>query len=148
MSKRPIEKPSKWGNYLLLNREKLDRAKAKLGKEASELDILCEYDKYGGAIRTKEGRIVATGSFFDFVKKVARKAPKIEFGDEYVLTRKRVRKGTKADEVEDEVGEEEEEMEEDVPAVRGPAQKKVSVPGPKVPEGLGGGRKGQAVKKK
>ena len=148
MSKRPIEKPSKWGNYLLLNREKLDRAKAKLGKEASELDILCEYDKYGGAIRTKEGRIVATGSFFDFVKKVARKAPKIEFGDEYVLVRKRVRKGKAEEAEEDEVDEEAEADEEDVPVLKGPAQKKVPVPGPKVPENLGEGRKGRAVKSK
>ena len=147
MSKRPIEKPTALASYLLLNREKLDRARGKLGKEASDLEILVEYDKYGGAIRNKEGRIIKTGSFFDFVNKVPRKAPKIEFDDEYVLVRKRVKKGEKVD-LEEGDEEVDEEKLDDVPAVRGPAQKKVSVPGPKVPEGLGGGRKGQAVKKK
>mgnify|MGYP001606309763 CR=1 FL=1 len=143
MSQRPIEKPTKLASYMLLNNEKLDRARAKLGKDATELEILCEYDKYGGAIRNKEGRVITMGSFFDFVKKVPRKAPKIEFDDEYVLTRKRVKKGAKVEEAEEVV---EEEAEEDVPVLKGPSQKKVPVPGPKVPEGAGE-RKGRAKSK-
>ena len=130
---------------MLLNNEKLSRARAKLGKTATDAQILAEYDKYGGAIRNKEGRAISMGSFFDFTNKVPRKATKIEFDDEYVLLRKRVKKGAKADKVEDEVDEEEHS---DVPVLKGPSQKKVPVPGPKVPEGAGKGRKGRAAKSK
>ena len=102
------------GDFELANPTKLERAKEKLGKSAMDADLLAEYDKYGGAIK-KDGRIIETGSFFDFQTKLPRKEPKIEFGDEYVLIRKKVKKG---EEVEGEV------VAPERPVLAGPAPKK------------------------
>lgn len=93
--KAPRVLPVKLGDFTLLNPEKVERAKAALGDKATDAEILAEYDKYGGAIRTKEGRAISTGVFFDFKLKKPIEKPKIEFDDEYVLVRKKVKKGAK-----------------------------------------------------
>lgn len=69
--------PADYGDFLLYSHEKLDRTingvvgqggrlTGGLGKDASAKAIIAEYDKLGGAIKTKDGRKVETGTFYDF----------------------------------------------------------------------------------
>lgn len=82
--RKPEKPPVDYGNFLLCNHEKLDRAingamgpGGKLiggvGKNASPEAILAEYDKLAGLIRTKDGRKVATGTFYDFENRCPKK---------------------------------------------------------------------------
>ncbi len=70
--------PVSFGDYLLVNHEKLDRvingamaSQGKLGgglgKDASAEAIIAEYDRLGGLILTKGGQKVEMGTFYDFV---------------------------------------------------------------------------------
>jgi hypothetical protein len=98
--------PADFGDFLLVNHDKLDRVingvvgeKGKLtggiGKDAAPEAILAEYDKLGGLVlhkaTTKElnedGELVeqkrnlkvATGAFYDFENEVARKEPRLTY---------------------------------------------------------------------
>ncbi len=83
MKKKTIEAPLNFGDYLICNHEKYDRAingamgsqgrlSGGVGKDATAETILAEYDKLGGLIMTKDGQKVATGSFYDFENRIAR----------------------------------------------------------------------------
>lgn len=105
-----------FGDYILLSSEKLRRvlnfldgiSKSLWGENAKESDedvrlrnvassmekdaaILALYDRIGGGIRTKEGRKVALGTFYDFEKREPVKDVKIgeeQFEDKTILVRK------------------------------------------------------------
>jgi len=81
---------TKFGTFELVNEDKVERVVVGttnsegafvngLGEDADPLDILTEYDRQGGLIRGREGQKVKTGSFFDFKRKAARKAPEIVY---------------------------------------------------------------------
>ncbi len=83
------KEPVGYGDFIIVNHEKLDRAingtvtsrgsmEGGVGKNATQEQILAEYDRLGGLIKTKDGRKVATGSFWDFEKKAARETPLVE----------------------------------------------------------------------
>lgn len=88
-----VEKePATYGDFVLYNNEKLDRvingvmgAQGKLtdglGKDAPISAILAEYDRIGGLVRTRDGKKVALGSFYDFDKGVARETPLVEIDE-------------------------------------------------------------------
>ena len=84
--------------FILLNGRKVQRAFDELGEGALEDDLLSEYDKYGGAIKTKDGRKLVTGCFYDFVEGKAKKGfdnleiEESSFEDEYVLVPKKKKK--------------------------------------------------------
>ena len=84
--------------FILLNGRKVQRAFDVLGEGALEDDLLSEYDKYGGAIKTKDGRKLVTGCFYDFVEGKAKKGfdnleiAESNFEDEYVLVPKKKKK--------------------------------------------------------
>ena len=84
--------------FILLNGRKVQRAFDVLGEGALEDDLLSEYDKYGGAIKTKDGRKLVTGCFYDFVEGKAKKGfdnleiEESNFEDEYVLVPKKKKK--------------------------------------------------------
>ena len=81
MAKKIKEKdPVSFGDYLLVNHEKLDRVingamaaqgrlSGGLGKDADAEAIIAEYDRLGGLILTKGGQKVETGMFYDFVNR-------------------------------------------------------------------------------
>lgn len=83
MAKRPrqiIQEPVNYGDFIIVNREKLSRViegyigrggaqVSGLGKNATPEQVLPMYDKLGGLILTKDGRNVATGTFWDFENK-------------------------------------------------------------------------------
>lgn len=100
-------KPTEFGDYLLVNAEKLDRAingvvghggvmMGGVGKDADEQTILAEYDRLGGLILKKNGGVaydedeegnetekpvdvkVATGSFYDFKARRPRTKPEVK----------------------------------------------------------------------
>ncbi len=67
-----------FGDFILYSHDKLHRVingvvgeggktSGGLGKDASAEDIIANYDKLGGLIRTKDGQKVETGTFWDFV---------------------------------------------------------------------------------
>lgn len=81
------EKASPYGNYLLVNNDKLNRAifgnvgrggqmEGGVGEKATPELVIAEYDKLGGLILTKGGEKVENGSFWDFIKKIPRETPK------------------------------------------------------------------------
>ena len=81
-----IKEPLDFGDFLLYNHEKLDRVingemgaqgrlSKGLGKNASPEAIIAEYDRLGGLIKTKGGKKVETGSFYDFDNKCAKEKP-------------------------------------------------------------------------
>lgn len=84
--------------FILVNGRKVQRAFEELGEGALEEDLLSEYDKYGGAIKTKDGRKLVTGCFYDFVEGKAKKGfdnleiAEGNFEDEYVLVPKKKKK--------------------------------------------------------
>ena len=84
--------------FILVNGRKVQRAFDELGEGALEDDLLSEYDKYGGAIKTKDGRKLVTGCFYDFVEGKAKKGfdnleiEESNFEDEYVLVPKKKKK--------------------------------------------------------
>ena len=90
MAKKVKEKAAiDYEGYLICDHSKLDRVingiigsqgqlTGGLGKDADVKAILAEYDKIGGLIRTKDGKKVAMGSFYDFVNKQPRKIPLVE----------------------------------------------------------------------
>lgn len=74
---RKIDEPVDFGDFLIVNHEKLDRAingtpsdhgknVGGVGKDATPEAILAEYDRLGGLVKTKEGMPIATGAFYDF----------------------------------------------------------------------------------
>jgi len=76
--------------FELLNDEKVQRALDAVGPNASEEQLLAEYDKLGGGIK-KDGRKIALGSFYDFTAKKAIKDvsyDELEYEDELVVVRK------------------------------------------------------------
>lgn len=90
-----LEEGEKFGDYILPNLEKLDRAingsvgrggsmAGGVGKEATPEAIIAEYDKLGGLILTKEGEKVANGSFYDFKEKKSKQTPLVRVVDESV----------------------------------------------------------------
>lgn len=111
------------GEYTLLNSEKLGRALdlmeglvepanseeagvvaacKKLGEEAGTIAL---YDRFGGAIKLGE-RKLSTGTFYDFTARAPRKEVKIneeDYTDEYVLTKKKTRKGKKSEDAADRI---------------------------------------------
>ena len=85
-----VLQPVDVGDYTLLNDEKVSRAFDKLGENATDAQLLAEYDRLGGAVKY-EGRKLAMGTFFDFKEQKPREVVKLEeeqFEDEYVLQRK------------------------------------------------------------
>ncbi len=83
MKKTKQLKPVSFGDYLLVNHEKLDRVingamasqgrlSGGLGKDASAEEIIAEYDRLGGLILTNGGQKVETGTFYDFVNRKAK----------------------------------------------------------------------------
>ena len=90
MAKRPkraeaVEPVAKAG-FFLVNHEKLDRAingsvgkegksYGGVGKDASDAQVLAEYDRLAGLILDQNNQKVANGSFFDFEEG----APRAEF---------------------------------------------------------------------
>jgi len=87
-TQKSIEQPEEVSGYLFFNKEKLDRVingstgsdgrlVGGLGKDASKDEILAEYDKLGGLIKTKDGQKVETGSFYDFKNHCAKTSVKI-----------------------------------------------------------------------
>lgn len=52
--------------YVLENRDKA--AQAAEAADKNKTDILAEYDKRGGLIRTEKGEVVPAGTFWDFEK--------------------------------------------------------------------------------
>jgi hypothetical protein len=73
--------------YEIVNDEKFNRAiygmigregqlKGGVGEDASDLDILAEYDRLAGYVR-KDSNKVKTGSFYDFDKRKPRTEPKV-----------------------------------------------------------------------
>lgn len=76
--------------FELLNNEKVERALVAVGEDASEEELLAEYDKLGGGIK-KDGRKVALGSFYDFTTKSPKtdvNYEELQYEEEYVLVRK------------------------------------------------------------
>lgn len=61
--------------YVLQNSVKLDRAREKLGEDATDTDLLVAYDKLGGLI-TKGGQPLKVGCFFNVKTKKAHDKPK------------------------------------------------------------------------
>lgn len=80
--------------FELLNARKIAQALEELGENPSEEALLAAYDKRAGAIR-KDGRLIATGTFWDFDEKKPKevkdysKLGEDDFEDEYVLVRKK-----------------------------------------------------------
>mgnify|MGYP001576703365 CR=1 FL=1 len=81
-------------DFEFLNVSKLELAMQRAGGKASQLAILAEYDKLGGAIR-KAGRKLAMGTFYDFEARKPRTGVDLKklgedaYDDEYVLVRKK-----------------------------------------------------------
>lgn len=118
-----ILKATQIGEYTLLNSEKLGRALdlieglvepanaeegsivaacKKLGQEAGTLAL---YDRFGGAVKLGE-RKLAIGTFYDFTAREPRKDVEISeesYTDEFVLTKKKTRKGKKSEDVGDRI---------------------------------------------
>lgn len=82
---KQIDEPLDFGDYLLVNHEKYDRAvngvvgaggslTGGVGADAPVEAILAEYDRLGGLVKLKDGTLVETGTFYDFKKR----APKTD----------------------------------------------------------------------
>ena|SRR3990167_4421229 len=92
-TERVEKEPEQVGDFVLYNNEKLDRVINGsmgsngmlingLGKDAPQEAILAEYDRLAGLIKTRNGEKVATGSFYDFENKCARKTASVEIEKE------------------------------------------------------------------
>ena len=93
MAKKPkkvIQEATENGDYLLANRDKLNRVIfgvtdshgnliGGIGEKAPQEEILAHYDRLGGLITTRDGQKVEMGSFWDFEAKKARKEPLVSF---------------------------------------------------------------------
>jgi len=84
--------PKAYGEFLLVNHDKLDRVingflgpKGELigglGEDASVEQILTNYDKLAGLITDKDGNKLQHGCFWDFKKKKAKEIPEIIYRD-------------------------------------------------------------------
>ncbi len=84
--------PIEYGEFLLVNREKLDRVilgtvaregqmTGGLGENAPIEQILAYYDKLAGLITDKNGQKLKNGCFWDFKKKYPKETPEIVYRD-------------------------------------------------------------------
>ncbi len=78
-----------FGDFVICNPDKLERAingtpgaggraSGGVGKDASPEEILAEYDRLGGLIKTIDGEKVSMGSFFDFKAGKPRANPSVK----------------------------------------------------------------------
>ena len=118
-----VLKMTQIGPYTLLNSEKLGRALdfleglvepanseeagivAACKKLGEEMGVLALYDRSGGAVKLGE-RKLAIGTFYDFTAREPRKKVEIneeDYTDEFVLVKKKTRKGRKSEDAGDRI---------------------------------------------
>ena len=81
--------PKQFGDYYLVNHEKLDRAvngmigregklEGGVGRDVPIEVVIAEYDKLGGLILDSNGTKLETGSFYDFENRKPRSEAKVK----------------------------------------------------------------------
>lgn len=64
------------GKYHLANKDKERRARVRAGKDATDTQVVAQYDRLGGAVFDSEGKKVARGTFWDFSEGKAKEVKK------------------------------------------------------------------------